>query len=119
MRRQPITAFETAHQRISRDRAALSLTLKTLFARYTTEGRYLPDGSLKTERYLEHVRQAGRYLSAFFGEDQLISALTPDRVHEYVVWRRLGGVSARPVGGNTLHRDRGMFEAALTWACQT
>src|SRR5260370_4046502 len=41
MRRKPITAFETAYQRISRDRAPLSLTLKTLFARYTTEGRHL------------------------------------------------------------------------------
>src|SRR5260370_4980286 len=41
MRRKPITAFETAYQRISRDRAPLSLTLKTLFARYTTEGRDL------------------------------------------------------------------------------
>src|SRR5438552_15289341 len=115
MRRKPITAFETPRQRISRDRAALSLTLKTLFARYTTEGRYLPDGSLKTERYLEHVRQAGRYLSAFFGEDQLVSALTPDRVHEYVVWRRLGGMSARPGGGNTIHRDLAMFKGAVNW----
>ncbi len=105
-------------QSTAQEAVASPLTLGSLFDRYTTEGRYLPDGSLKTERYLEHVRQAGRYLSAFFGEDQLVSALTPDRVHEYVVWRRLGGMSARPVGGNTIHRDLGMFKAALNWACQ-
>jgi len=109
--------FKLRH-RTEQESVASPLTLGTLFDRYTTEGRYLPDGSLKTERYLEHVRQAGRYLSAFFGEDQLVSALTPDRVHEYVVWRRLGGMSARPVGGNTIHRDLGMFKAALNWACQ-
>src|SRR2546430_1868291 len=27
-------------------------------------------------------------------------------------------MSARPVGGNTIHRDLGMFKAALNWACQ-
>lgn len=105
-------------QQIAQDRAASPLTLGSLFERYTAEGRYLPDGSLKTEAYLRHVRQAGRYLSNFFGEDQLVSELTPDRVHEYVVWRRLGGMAARPVGANTIHRDLGMFKAALNWACQ-
>lgn len=44
----PITVFEAAHKRMKGDRAALSLTLETLFDRYTKEGRYLPDGSLKT-----------------------------------------------------------------------
>jgi len=105
-------------KQMAQDRATSPLTLGSLFDRYTTEGRYLPDGSLKTERYLCHVRQAGRYLAEFFGEDQLVSELTPDRIHEYVVWRRLGGVSARPVGANTIHRDLGMFKAALNWACQ-
>ncbi len=118
MGRKPVTAFETAHQRISGDRAALSLTLKTLFARYTTEGRHLPDGSLKTERYLEHVLQTGRYLEQFFGRGQLVSELTPDRIHDYVVWRRGGGVEGRRVGANTIRRDLGMFKAALNWACQ-
>jgi len=115
--RQAEELFEHRHQ-MAQDGAASPLTLGSLFDRYTAEGRYLPDGSLKTERYLQHVRQAGRYVSAFFGEDQLVSALTPDRVHEYVVWRRLGGMSARPVGGNIIHRDLGMFKAALNWACQ-
>src|SRR6266516_7188181 len=118
MRRKPITAFETAQQRMRRDRAALALTLETLFARYTKEGRHLPDGSLKTELYLEHVRQTGRYLAKFFGRGQLVSALTPDRVHDYVVWRRGGGVAGRRVGASTIQRDLGMFKAALNWACQ-
>src|SRR5438309_7613245 len=118
MRRKPVTAFETAHQRMRRDRAALSLTLETLFARYTTEGRHLPDGSLKTERYLEHLRQTGRCLEQFFGRGQLVSELTPDRVHDYVVWRRDGGAGGRRVGANTIRRDLGMFKAALNWACQ-
>src|SRR5947207_11150828 len=118
MRHKPITAFETADQRLRRDRAALALTLETLFARYTTEGRHLPDGTLKTERYLEHVRQTGCYLEQFFGRDQLVSELTPDRVHDYVVWRRDGGAAGRRVGANTIRRDLGMFKAALNWACQ-
>src|SRR5438093_6866318 len=118
MRRKPITAFETAQQRISGDRAALSLTLKALFARYTTEGRHLPDGSLKTGGYLEHVGQTGRYLATFFGHGLLVSDLTPDRIHDYVVWRRGGGVAGRRVGANTIQRDLGMFKAALNWACQ-
>ena len=111
-RRKPITAFETAHQRIICDRAALSLTLETLFARYTTEGRHLPDGSLKTERYLEHLQQTGRYLAQFFGRGQVVSELTPDRVHDYVVWRRDGGAADRRVGANTIRRDLGMFKGS-------
>src|SRR5438105_14314276 len=118
MRRKPITAFETTHQRMRRDRAALSLTLETLFAGYATVGRDLPDGSLKTGRYLEHLRQTGRYLEQFFGRGQLVSELTPDRVHDYVVWRRDGGAGGRRVGANTIRRDLGMFKAALNWACQ-
>src|SRR5438094_10098398 len=118
MPRKPLTAFETAPQRLRRDRAALALTLIMLFDRYTTAVRHLPDGSLKTERYLEHVRQTGRYLEQFFGRGQLVSELTPDRVHDYVVWRRDGGVARRRVGANTIRRDLGMFKAALNWACQ-
>ena len=115
---KPITAFEPAEQRMKRDRAALSLTLETLFDRYTKEARYRPDGSPKTEAYLEHVGQTGRYLTKFFGHGQLVPKLTPDRVHEYVVWRRGGGVAGRRVGANTIRRDLGMFKAALNWACQ-
>src|SRR5258708_22613208 len=113
-----ITAFESAPDRINGDRAALALTLETLFARYTREGRHLPDGSLKTELYLAHVRQTGRYLAKFFGRAQPVSALTPDRIHEYVVWRRGGGVAGRRVRANTIQRDLGMFKAALNLACQ-
>src|SRR5256885_6118651 len=118
MSRNPITVFETSRSRKHGDRAALYLTLETLFDRYTKEGRHLPDGSLKTERYLEHVRQTGCYLEQFFGRDQLVSELTPDRVHDYVVWRRDGGAAGRRVGANTIRRDLGMFKAALNWACQ-
>ena len=113
-----ITVFERARRRMTRDRAALSLTLESLFARYTREGRYLPDGSLKTETYLNHLRQTGHYLGKFFGPEQLVSKLTPDRIHDYVVWRRSGGVEGRRVGANTIRRDLGMFKAALNWACQ-
>src|SRR5688572_6996438 len=31
------------------------LTLGTLFERYVREGKYLPDGSLKTDPYLRHI----------------------------------------------------------------
>src|SRR4029077_14432179 len=72
----------------------------------------------KTERYLEHVRQTGRYIAKFLGRGQLVAELTPDRIHDYVVWRRGGGVAGRRVGANTIRRDLGMFKAALNWACQ-
>src|SRR5204863_7265419 len=62
--------------------------------------------------------QTGRYLAQFFGLLQPVSELTPDRVHDYVVWRRGGGVEGRRVGANTIRRDLGMFKAALNWACQ-
>jgi len=90
MRGNPITVFETTRRRVKGDRTTLSLTLETLFDRYTSEGRHLPDGSLKTEGYLEHVRQTGRYLAKFFGRGHLVTELTPDRIHDYVVWRRDG-----------------------------
>lgn len=118
MSRRLMTVFEDPNQRMQGDRAALSLTVETLFRRYTTEGRHLPDGSLKTELYLEHVRQTGRYLAKFFGRAQLVSELTPDRIHDYVVWRRGGGAAGRRVGANTIRRDLGMFKAALNWSCQ-
>ncbi len=113
-----VTVFEEPRNRLRHDRTALSLTLELLFDRYTSEARYLPDGSPKTETYLQHVHQTGRYLARFFGRRQLVSELTPDRVHDYVVWRRSGGVSHRGVGANTIQRDLGMFKAALNWACQ-
>jgi integrase len=95
-----------------------SLTLAALFARYVAEGRYRPDGSLKTEAYLRHIAQAGRHLALFFGADCVVDMLTPDRIRDYVVWRRGGGVAGQPVGTNTLQRDLAMFKAALNWACQ-
>lgn len=80
----------TAVDKVS-DRRGSPLILERLFDRYTTEGRHLPDGSMKSEAYLEHARQSGRYLAQFFGRDQAVSELTPDRVHDYVVWQRNGG----------------------------
>jgi integrase len=114
----PIMVFESEHKGTEADPAALRLTLESLFDRYTTEGRHLPDGSMKTATYLTQVRQTGGYLARFFGADELIDELTPDRIHEYVVWRRRGGISGRLVGVNTIQRDLGMFKAALNWACQ-
>lgn len=95
-----------------------TLTLGALFDRYTREALYHPDGSLKTETYLRHVGLVGTYFAKFFGRDQVVSALTPDRIHEYVIWRREGGVSGTTVGTNTIQRDLGMFKAPLNWACQ-
>ena len=94
------------------------LTLGVLFERYVREGKYLPDGSLKTEAYLRHVELVGRCLAAFFGTEQVVSELRPDRIREYVIWRREGGFTEKPVGVNTLQRDLAMFKAALNWACQ-
>ncbi|HYL31381.1 MAG TPA: site-specific integrase [Gemmatimonadales bacterium] len=95
------------------------LTLGILFRRYVAEGKHLPDGSLKTKTYLRHVTQTGRFLKMFFGPGQRIGELTPDRIREYIVWRREGGAGEGPVGTNTLQRDLGMFKAALNWAGQT
>ena len=118
MKSEPITASGEVHQGKSCGCAPLPLTLGILFGRYTTEACYLPDGCPKTQAYLEHVRQTGGYLAKFFGRAQVVGELTPDRIHDYVVWRRGGGVSGRRVGANTIHRDLGMFKAALNWACQ-
>ena len=52
----------------------------------------------------------------FFGRDQSVSELTPDRIHQYVIWRREGGVAKARVGANTIQRDLAMFKAALNWA---
>jgi integrase len=93
------------------------LTLGALFDRYTREALYHPDGSLKTELYLRHVALTGSYLARYFGREQVVSDLTPDRIHEYVIWRREGGVAGTPVGVNTIQRDLGMFKAPLNWAC--
>src|SRR4029077_1056801 len=110
--------LDTATARLREDRTALALTLDVLFMRYTKEGRFLPDGSPKTSTYLNHVRQTGRYLQRYFGARQVVGELTPDRIHDYVVWRRNGGASGQRLGASTLHRDLGMFKAALNWACQ-
>ena len=100
------------------EKPAEGLTIERLFNRFGAEGRYLPDGSLKTDHYLRHVEQTGRFLAEFFGPHQLVAELTPDRIREYVVWRRQGGASGKPAKANTVRRDLGMFKAALNWACQ-
>ncbi len=115
----PSTAvLEASTQDAKTEPATTPLNLETLFNLYTTAGLYLPDGSLKTQLYLDHVSQTGRYLARFFGLHQPVGELTPDRIHEYVVWRRNSGVSGRIVGANTIRRDLVMFKAALNWACQ-
>jgi len=76
------------------------LTLGTLFQRYVEEGKYLPDGSLKTEPYLRHIAAAGKNLASHFGEDFPVSELTPDRVQVYVRLRREGAITGKPVRTN-------------------
>src|SRR4051794_22132166 len=51
------------------DRRSGALTLGVLFVRYITEGKYLADGSLKTDPYLRHIAAAGQNLATHFGED--------------------------------------------------
>ncbi len=94
-----------------------ALTLGDLFRRYVTDGKYLPDGSLKTEPYLKHCAKTGRNLAAFFGEDLEISRLTPDRVAKYVRARRVGDITGRAVGTNCIKQELRILKAALNWAC--
>jgi integrase len=93
------------------------LTLGALFRRYVSEGRHRPDGSLKTEAYLQHVAKAGEHLAQYFGSELPVEDLTPDRIREYVVWRREGGVAGDPVRASTIQRDLVMLKAALNWCC--
>jgi integrase len=93
------------------------LTLETLFRRYVAEATHRPDGSLKTEAYLQHVAKTGEHLVRHFGAELPVEDLTPDRIREYIVWRREGGVAGEPVGTSTIQRDLGMLKAALNWAC--
>jgi integrase len=92
------------------------LTLGTLFDRYLEEGKYLPDGSLKTEPYLQHIAAAGKNLTSHFGEDLPIVELTPDRLQVYVRLRREGIVTGRRVRTNAIQRELTMLKGALHWA---
>jgi hypothetical protein len=53
-----ITVFEERNNRLTGDRAALSLTVESLFERYTKEARIPAGGSPKTETHFEHVQQS-------------------------------------------------------------
>jgi integrase len=99
------------------NRARHRLTLSALMQRFVTEGRYLPDGSLKTETYLRHCARTGRYLCTFFGRDFDPQYLTPHRVGEYVRARRVGEINGRVVGTNCVKQEVMILKAALTWAC--
>lgn len=92
------------------------LTLGETFRRYVTEGCYLPDGSLKTEAYLRHIRSAGQNLATHFGETLPVSELTPDRIQDYVRLRRDGTITGRPVRTNAIERELTMLKGALNWA---
>lgn len=92
------------------------LSLADLFRRYTTDGRYLPDGSLKTEAYLQHIVTTGRNLAKHFGAALPVDQLTPDRVTDYVRRRREGTITGRPVRTNAIQRELRMLKAALNWA---
>jgi integrase len=92
------------------------LTLGTLFGRFVSEGKYHPDGSLKSEAYLRHVAKTGEHLAKHFGATFVVKDLTPDRIREYVRLRREGAISGHAARASTIHRDLGMLKAALNWA---
>ena len=94
----------------------IPLSLADLFRRYTTDGRYLPDGSLKTEAYLQHIVTTGRNLATHFGATFPVAQLTPDRVHDYVRQRREGKITGKPVRTNAIQRELTMLKGALNWA---
>jgi len=93
------------------------LTLGTLFRRFLAEGRYLPDGSLKTEAYLRHCERTGTYLADFFGERTDPLDLTSHRIGEYVRARKSGKVNGHEVGTNCVKQEVMILKAAMNWAC--
>ena len=92
------------------------LTLGKLFGRYLEEGKYLPDGSLKTDPYLRHIAAAGQNLTSHFGEDSSIAELTPDRLQVYIRLRREGIVTGHQVRTNAIQRELTILKGALNWA---
>ena len=96
---------------------SVHLTLGDLFRQYTTDGKYLPDGSLKTEAYLQHIIKTGENLAKHFGTEYTVSDLTPDRIGEYVRLRREGAITGNKVRTNAIQRELMMLKGALNWAC--
>lgn len=94
-----------------------ALTLDDLFRRYTTLGKYLPDGLLKTEFYLQHIRAAGANLALHFGPAFPVTSLTPDRIAQYVQKRRAGIITGHIVRTSAIQRELIMLKGALNWAC--
>ena len=116
-------ALREAHQLLQvRDNAVepegcdAPLTLGALFTRYGTDGKYLADGSLKTEAYLQHIAVSGRNLIGHFGCEAVIAALTPDRIAEYVRLRRDGSITGNRVRTNAIERELTILKGALNWA---
>lgn len=97
--------------------ARAQLTLGALFRRYVSDGKYLPDGSLKTDAYLDHVSKTGENLTSFFDEEYEVRELTPERVARYVHARRIGDITGQAVGTNCIKLELRILKAALTWAC--
>jgi integrase len=87
-----------------------------LFARYLTEGKYLADGSLKTEPYLRHIAAAGRNFVNHFGEDLPIADVIPERLRQYVRLRRDGSITGVPVRTSAIQRELTILKGALNWA---
>ena len=92
------------------------ITLGALFARYGTDGRYLANGSLKTDAYLQHIAATGRNLSKHFTSEALVPTLTPDRIGEYVRLRRSGAITGNCVRTNAIERELTILKGALNWA---
>jgi len=94
-----------------------TLTLRELFRRYVSDGRYLPDGSLKTDAYLDHVEKTGQNLCRFFGESFLVPGFTLYGMAGYVRARRAGKITANEVRTNCIKQELRILKAALNWAC--
>lgn len=92
------------------------LTLGALFGRYVAEGKYLPDGSLKTAPYLRHIESAGRNIVSHFGEHLPVKELTPARLNQYVRLRRDGSITGSSVRTNAIQRELTILKGALNWA---
>jgi integrase len=101
---------------LSQEERAGPLTLGDLFRRYAVHGRYLPDGSLKTEAYLRACVIVGGNLARHFGVDFPVQQLTPNRIGGYVRIRRAGGITGRAVGTNTIQRELAILKAVCNWA---
>jgi len=115
--RQVEALLALGQEAAGREQGITHLTLGDLFRQYTTDGKYLPDGSLKTEAYLQHIAKTGENLASHFGAECPVTELTPDRIGEYARARREGVITGNKVRTNAIQRELMMLKGALNWAC--